>query len=102
MNRALLTPFVIAGLLLLPSCSSAEAKVCKAAEQARADYETETNELWDKKQAKSNASLFFEALALDEQAKETYLKSQRVIANNPSCFTPKQVVEAQTYISKIK
>jgi hypothetical protein len=102
MNRALLTPFVIAGLLLLPSCSSAEAKACKAAEQARAEYETETNELWDKKQAKSNASLFFEALALDEQAKETYLKSQRVIANNPSCFTPKQVVEAQTYISKIK
>ena len=102
MPRVFLTPFVIAGLLFLPSCSNAEAKACEAAEQARAEYEIETKELWDKKQAKSNASLFFEALALDEQAKETYLKSQRVIANNPSCFTPKQVVEAQTYISKIK
>ena len=87
---------------ILPGCSSAEEKACETAEQARAEYEIETKELWDKKQAKSNASLFFEALALDEQAKETYLKSQRVIANNPSCFTPKQVVEAQTYISKIK
>ena len=100
MNRALLTPFVIAGLLLLPSCSSAEAKVCKAAEQARAEYQTETEKLYEKKQAKSNASLFFEALALDEQARETYGKSQKVIANNPSCFSPKQVVEAQTYLKR--
>jgi len=102
MPKLFLTPFVIAGLLFLPSCSSAEAKACKAAEQARAEYEIETKELYDKKQAKSNASLFFEALELDKQARETYLKSQKVIVNNPSCFTPKQVVEAQTYISKIK
>ena len=102
MKQAVKATALLLFVSLLSGCSSAEAKACKAAEQARAEYETETNELWDKKQAKSNASLFFEALALDEQAKETYLKSQRVIANNPSCFTPKQVVEAQTYISKIK
>jgi hypothetical protein len=98
MPKLFLTPLLIAGLLLLPSCSSAEAKACKAAEQARAEYEKETKVLWDKKQAKDNASLFIEGLALDKQVRETYLKSQRVIANNPSCFTPKQVVEAQTYI----
>ena len=98
MPRLFLTPFVIAGLLFLPSCSSAEAKACEAAEQARAEYEKETNVLWDKKQAKDNASLFIEGLALEEQVRKTYLKSQRIIANNPSCFTPKQVVEAQTYI----
>jgi uncharacterized protein YceK len=102
MKQAVKATVLILLVSLLSGCSSAEEKACEAAAQARAEYETETKELWDKKQEKSNASLFFEALDLDKQAKETYAKSQRVIANNPNCFTPKQVVEAQTYILKIK
>jgi hypothetical protein len=100
MKQAVKATALVLLVSLLSSCSSAEAKACKAAEQARAEYQTETEKLYEKKQAKSNASLFFEALALDKQARETYGKSQKVIVNNPSCFTPKQVVEAQAYLKR--
>jgi hypothetical protein len=100
MKQAVKATALVFLVSLLSSCSSAEAKACKAAEQARAEYQTETEKLYEKKQAKSNASLFFEALALDKQARETYGKSQKVIVNNPSCFTPKQVVEAQAYLKR--
>lgn len=98
MPKVFLTPLLIAGLLFLPSCSNAEAKACEAAQQARAEYKLETDNLYKTQIAQQNAQKFIEALSTSDQVKEMYLKSQKVIANNPTCFTPKELVEAQIYL----
>ena len=100
MHRSILTPLVIVGLLFLPSCSSAEKKVCEAASQAKIDYQINANFHWGnyQKLIKSQAN-WGESY---NKAIEAQTNSQRVVVNNPKCFTPAQVAEAQTYISRVK
>ena len=101
MPKLFLTPFVIAGLLFLPSCSNAEAKACEAAEQARIEYElqSEVNFTAYQKEIDDNkryvSPLFIKGV-------ELLTNSKRVIVNNPKCFTPQQVVEAQSYLLTVK
>jgi hypothetical protein len=101
MPKLFLTPFVIAGLLFLPSCSNAEAKACEAAEQARIEYElqSEVNFTAYQKEIDDNkryvSPLFIKGV-------ELLSNSKRVIVNNPKCFTPQQVVEAQSYLLTVK
>jgi hypothetical protein len=45
MPRALLIPFVICGLLLIPSCSSSDANACEAAQQIVEDDTNKVQEL---------------------------------------------------------
>ena len=87
MTRVFLTPFVIAGLLFLPSCSSAEAKACEAAEQANIDFAVQR-------------AFYMNAGNDYAKAQQAETNRARVIVNNSSCFTPQQVAAAQTYISK--
>ncbi len=98
MKQAAKATALVLAVSLLSGCSSAEAKACEAAQQARAEYKLETDNLYKTQIAQQNAQKFIEALSTSDQVKEMYLKSQKVIANNPTCFTPKELVEAQIYL----
>jgi len=101
MPRLFLTPFVIAGLLFLPSCSNAEAKACEAAEQARIEYELQSEVNFTAYQKEIDDNKRYES-ALFIRGVELLSNSKRVIVNNPKCFTPQQVVEAQSYLLTVK
>jgi hypothetical protein len=89
MPRLFLTPFVIAGLLLLPSCSSAEAKACKAAKEAYIS----NKEIGDKNiNRKTDSSDLGKYKRIGRKA---YFVANKIIVNNQKCFTPEQVVKAQ-------
>jgi len=96
MPKVYLTPLLIAGLLLLPSCSSDEAKACKAAIKAHDDFYHEAGEYNGKAVLKITPEV--ERKKLMQYGRNAYYRSQKVILNNPSCFTPKQLVEAQIYV----
>lgn len=106
MPRLFLTPFVIAGLLFLPSCSNTEAKACEAAEISRDTY----NQKAAFQQAEANAldnpnSTYDQSIKrwnLQKEMVENYKLSLRVILTYPNCFTPEQVVEAQAYLDANK
>ena len=98
MPRVFLTPFVLVGLLFLPSCSSDKAKACEAAQlsydtyySAAGEYNGEAVLLTTPKDKTQ------ELLAL---GCAQYYRSQKIILNNPKCFLPAQVVEAQIYLKE--
>ena len=84
---------------LLSGCSSSEDKACEAAQTAYKDYYKQAedfatllkSELRDKV-AEQNNELVNEYA---QSAGKNLTKSNLVIINNPKCFTPQQVVEAQ-------
>ncbi len=96
MPKVFLTPLLIAGLLLLPSCSSAEAKACEAAQLANKNYYEKAGEFNGEAVLKITPEE--ESKELLALARGEYSRSQRVIVNNPTCFTPKELVEAQIYL----
>ena len=109
MQRCFLTPLVIAGLLFLPSCSNAEEKLCEAAENARALYFSEFEADAKKFGAEVKSELALSGKAINpkideliESAVANEKKSYQVVINNQQCFTPTQVVEAQTKLEASK
>ena len=100
MSKVFLTPFLIAALLLLPSCSSDEAKACEAAKQAATEFIIQRDISWNKYE-ESRKNKTFDNTNYNK-AYEAEENSQRTIVNNQSCFTPQQVAEAQTYLSNLK
>ena len=101
MPKVFLTPYLIAALLLLPGCTSNEVKACNAAEQAVIEYEVESADKLTAYNNEINKNQRYDS-SLSSKAAEAYLNSLRVIVNNPGCFTPKQVAEAQSFLSKVK
>ena len=101
MRRVFLALLLFAGLLLLPGCTSNEVKACNAAEQAVIEYEVESADKLTAYNNEINKNQRYDS-SLSSKAAEAYLNSLRVIVNNPSCFTPKQVAEAQSFLSKVK
>ena len=101
MPKVFLSLLLFAGLLLLPGCSNAEAKACEAAEQATIDLLAKRDFHWGRYQSYVRLQEFDKENHYS-QAQEAEANRQRVIVNNLNCFTPQQVAEAQTYISKIK
>jgi len=105
MPRAFLTPFVIAGLLFLPSCSSAEAEKAKACEMAVslsrfyfAKYEAYFMGFKTELAAeleKSGKGVTPKIESLIKESTESREKSWQIIVNNQSCFTPDKVLQAQ-------
>jgi hypothetical protein len=87
MNRALLTPFVIAGLLLLPSCSSDKPNACEAAVKSSDEYFAE-----GKKQNK---------LENYDLSRPALIRSAKIVVNNPECFKPAWVAESQIYLDDV-
>ena len=98
MPRLFLTPFVIAGLLFLPSCSSAEAKACKAAQEQHLTYDLQFEK------AKANYELFSKAgnyersRAWLNQSNQSQYNKQLLVISYQNCFTPKELVEAKRYV----
>ncbi len=102
MPRALLTPFVICGLLLVPSCSSSDANSCEAAQQIVEDDTAKVQELLVSAQDLDKNGYGLQANEVRGEILRTSEKLNREILKNQSCFTPEQVGQAQTYISNIK
>jgi uncharacterized protein YcfL len=86
MRKLLAIPSIFFGLLLLAGCSNAEAKACKDAQQAYADYVKPFDS------RKSCIGLTFQVGRACENA---HYKADLVIVNNPKCFKPEELVEAQ-------
>jgi hypothetical protein len=102
MPRALLTPFVICGLLLLPSCSDTDVNACESAQQIVEDDVNKVQELLVSAQDLDKNGYGLQANEVRGEILRTSEKLNREILKNQSCFTPEQVGQAQTYISNIK
>lgn len=102
MPRLFLTPFVIAGLLFLPSCSSAEAKACEAATKAYSELSAQSQELGKSIKILEQGSLIFEAI--EKRDKQMFIAKQLLLVkiNNPICFTPKEVSAAQLLLKELE
>ena len=88
MPRVFLIPFVITGLLFLPSCSSNKPKACEAIVKASDEY-FEKGSKYDK-QGKT------------ELVRPALRRSAQIVVNNPECFSPSWVAESQIYLDDIK
>jgi len=101
MPRIFITPFVIAGLLFLPSCSSAEAKACEAALLTHNSLEQEINR--DTKavegELKQQDTVLYEYVL--SQLPINRKRLLLVIVNNQACFTPFEVANAQIELEKM-
>ena len=102
MPRALLIPFVICGLLLLPSCSDKDVNACEAAQQIVEDDTNKVQELLLSSKELDKNGYGLQANEVRGEILRTSEKINRLIVKNQSCFTPEQVGQAQTYISNIK
>ena len=91
MKQAVKAATLILFVSLLTGCSSAEDKACKLAVETNANFVKEADDLYSHSISQESPSLF-------ELAGKTALKASKVIVNNPQCFTPKQVVEAQLVV----
>ena len=102
MPRALLIPFVICGLLLIPSCSSSDANACEAAQQIVEDDTNKVQELLLSSKNLDKNGYGLQANEVRGEILRTSEKINRLIVKNQSCFTAEQVAEAQSYIASIE
>ena len=102
MPRALLIPFVICGLLLIPSCSSTDENACEAAQQVVEDDMSKVRELLLSAKDLDKKGYGLQANEVRGEILRTSEKLNRVILKNQNCFTPQEVGQAQTYIAGIK
>ena len=82
---------------LLSGCSSAEAKACVSAEQAYSEFEAETKKAYEQREISIKASDWNSSKEYLTIANKYEFWTQKVIVNNPSCFTAAQVVIAQSF-----
>ena len=102
MPRALLIPFVICGLLLIPSCSSSDANACESAQQIVEDDVNKVQELLLSSKDLDKNGYGLQANEVRGEILRTSEKINRLIVKNQSCFTAEQVAEAQSYIASIE
>ena len=102
MPRALLSSFVISGLLLIPSCSSADQNACEVSQQVVEADMNKVKELLQSAKDLDKNSYGLQANEVRGEILRTSEKINRAILNNQNCFTPQQVVQAQTYIASIE
>ncbi len=102
MSRALLTSFVISGLLLIPSCSSTDEKACEVAQQVVEDDMSKAGELLLSAKDLDKNGYGLQANEVRGEILRTSEKLNRVILKSQSCFTPAQVGQAQASIASIK
>ena len=102
MPRALLIPFLVCGLLLIPGCSSTDENACAAAEQAMKDDMNKARELLLSAKDLDKKGYGLQANEVRGEILRTSEKINRAILKRQSCFTPEQVGEAQIYIASIE
>ena len=98
-------------LLLLTGCTDSAAKACEVVVKTKIEYQDLSKELRLEYLKLSDATYSKGEYTLeeDERVRALYGKhmearkdSKSVILNNPTCFSPKQVVEAQKIYEEIK
>ena len=101
MPKVFLAPLLVVGLLLLPGCSSAEAKACEAADITRQGFQAEA--------AKYQEDYLVKKELKSLEAGQAYLskviaqsKAAEIILNNPACYTAEEQIEAQFSIEEYK
>ena len=105
MRRLFLPPFLIAGILFLPGCSNVEAEACDRAKLISDGYLQKASEYrFEYDVANKSNESFSQSLAgaNSRLAGEQNLKARKVIADNPSCFTPEQVTQAELIVEENK
>ena len=102
MPRALLSSFVISGLLLIPSCSSADQNACEVSQQVVEADMNKVSELLQSAKDLDKNGYGLQANEVRGEIVRTSEKLNRVILKSQSCFTPAQVGQAQTFIAGIK
>jgi len=95
MPKVFLTPLLIAGLLLLPSCSKDEtaAKSCEQAQQNYTQYRETAMQYWlESKEIKGKDPIALGDKDIAEQYEDYYynLAHLEVLANR-KCFTDEQI-----------
>ena len=99
MKQAAKATALILFVSLLSGCSSAEAKACNAAQKTNSQFLKTSDEFVVKgAEVKVTSGYGINAKARDyfyRQSREFEYKANLVIVNNPKCFTPEQVVNAQ-------
>ena len=102
MPRALLSSFVICGLLLIPSCSSADQNACEVSQQVVEADMNKVKELLQSAKDLDKNGYGLQANEVRGEIVRTSEKLNRVILKSQSCFTPQQLGQAETYIAGIK
>jgi hypothetical protein len=102
MPRALLIPFVICGLLLIPGCSRTVENACEAAQQVVEDDMNKAKELLLSAKDLDKNGYGLQANEVRGEILRTSEKINRAILKKQNCFTPQQVGEAQSYIASIE
>lgn len=102
MPKVFLTPVLIAGLLLLPSCSSSETKACEAAKKAYLDLSAQSRALGESIKILEQGSLILQAQQKRKEQLFTAKAAFLVKINNQSCFTPEEVSIAQLLLKEIE
>ena len=80
---------------LLSGCSSSETKACETATKAYSDLRVQSQELGKSIKILEQGSGAFEAI--EKRERQFFIAKQALLVkiNNPSCFTPQEVSEAQ-------
>ena len=103
MPRVFHIPFLIAGLLILTSCTSAEEKAqeirameCEQLSKERADWESQSSEFEKEASMPGSSGHYYEKRL---RAWQTYRQSMVIVVDNPDCF-PTYVAQAKEFIEK--
>jgi hypothetical protein len=104
MKNEIVVGVLASSLLLLAGCSDSAAKACEVAVETRIEYQDLSKEFHSKylkliettyDDGESTLEEHDRILSLYDKHIEARKDSNSVIINNPTCFSPKQVVEAQ-------
>ena len=98
MKQAAKATALVLAVSLLSGCSSAEAKACVSAEKAYSEFEAETKKAYEQREISIKASDWNSSKEYLTIANKYEFWTQKVIVNNPSCFTAAQVVIAQSFV----
>jgi hypothetical protein len=96
MKQAVKATALLLFVSLLSGCSSAEAKACESAQIAHKNYYDKAGEY--NGEAVLTITPEDKRKKLLAQGRSEYFRSQKIVENNPKCFTPEEVVEAQIYL----
>jgi len=106
MNRVAFVGVLASSLLALTGCTDSAAKACEVVVKTKIEYQDLSKELHSKylklieSTFEDGESTFEDQERIDALYRkhiEAKKDSKAVVINNPTCFSPKEVVEAQKY-----
>ena len=103
MHRVFLSLLLFAGLLILPGCSNAEAEACDDANSISEVYFEKASEFrFEYDVIRKTKNSLNQSLAgyYSRLANEQNLIARKVILDNPNCFLPEEVTQAEEILEK--